>query len=115
MASTPMKLLLRIYADCEDDEQARDIAGRMDLALQHLSPVEFAPPRPYWKMAHQFEFTRLLHPATLDSVARLLGASATGWTRLSEAEAVWNRQAAAVFLVPETGWAHVELQGLAGS
>ena len=107
-----MILFLRLYADCETGEQARDIAGRICLALHHLSPSEFAPPNRYWKTPRQFEFTYTLRPANGLSLSSIIEATSGGWSRQEAGEeesAVWNRQADLVFLVPEVSWGNVEL------
>jgi hypothetical protein len=107
-----MNLFLRLYADCETSEQAQGIAGRICLALHHLSPSELAPPTPYWKVSHQFEFTYTLKPPTSLSFRSIIEASSGGWSQQEaglEESAVWSRQGDLVFIEPEVNWANVEL------
>jgi hypothetical protein len=107
-----VKLFLRLYADCESQEQAKSIDDRIRLALSHLSASQFAPFKPYWKIPSQFEFTYTLEPATTRSFESIIAASSGGWSRqLSEASAsaVWNRQSDHILLVPEASWGNVEL------
>jgi len=107
-----VNLFLRLYADCESEEQAQLIAGRVCLALSHFSPSAFAPPKPYWKLVDQYEFTYTLQPPTVQSFGSLIEESSGGWSQQVagvEASAIWRRQGDHILLVPEVSWANVEL------
>lgn len=107
-----MQLVLRLYADCDSNEVAGLIAGRLLTQLSRFSPESSAEPRRYWKMPQMFEFTYRLAPACAKTVADLVSCSSGGWSHsggVEESSSVWNRQADHMWLVPEVAWAHLEL------
>ncbi|MEK8034915.1 hypothetical protein AACH06_29215 [Ideonella sp. DXS29W] len=107
-----MILFLRLFADCETEEQAQAIADRVGLSLHRLAPREFAPPKRYWKISSQFEFTFTLESPTSLSFKSIIEASSGGWAHQEtgvEMLAIWSRHGDHVFLTPEVGWANVEL------
>ena len=104
-----MELLLRLFANCDDDAAASEISRRMELALSRWAPEPFAAPKRYWKDQTQFEFAYKLSPATEDSLQAILSASSGGWHQISRDDVVWNRVRDHMLLVPEVSWAHAEL------
>ena len=107
-----MKLFLRTFADCENQDAAQAISARLRLALSSFSPEAATVPKPYWKIAHQFEFTFVLSPANEASFQAIVSASSGGWNHVEvgrELSSVWNRKNDHAFLVPEVSWAEVQL------
>jgi hypothetical protein len=107
-----VKLFLRTFTNCENQETAQTIEARLILALTAFSPEAAARPKPYWKIADQFEFTFVLSPATEVSFQAIISASSGGWQHLevgAELSSVWNRKNDHVFLVPEVSWAGIDL------
>ena len=107
-----MKLILRTFADCEDQDAAQKTGSRIALALSRFSPEAAAQPKRYWKLPHLFEFTFELTPATEASFLEIASASSGGWEHShsgSELSSVWNREHDLSFLVPEVSWAEIQL------
>jgi hypothetical protein len=107
-----VKLFLRTFADCENQDTAQAIAARIVLALSHFSPEAGAKPKRYWKLPHLFEFTFELVPATETSFQEVISASSGGWEHSRsgrEFSSVWNRKHDHTFLVPEVCWAELQL------
>lgn len=107
-----MRLLLRLFVDCVDDDHILRTEATAASALSAFEPGRDAAPERYWKMPDLVELTFALHPAkraTLDAVVAL---STGGWDHsgdASEASSVWNRVPGRVFLVPEAAWAELIL------
>ena len=107
-----MKLFLRTFADCENQEAAQAIVARIVLALSHFSPEACAKPKRYWKLPHLYKITFELAPATETSFQEVISASSGGWAHSrsgSELSSVWNRKHDHTFLVPEVSWAELQL------
>ena len=107
-----MKLLLRVFADCESAAVAHDIGSQLGFSLSRFSPEAQIKPRPYWKLPHLFEFAFSLTPATEVSFQAIIAASSGGWSHsgsAGELSSVWNRRQDHVLLVPEVSWAEIQL------
>jgi len=57
-----VKLFLRTFANCEDQEATQAITARISLALSSFSPRLSAEPKRYWKIPNYFEFASRLRP-----------------------------------------------------
>jgi len=102
-----MRCVIRIFANCEDEAKAKDLAGRLLLALFQQSPVSLNSPKQYWKIPEYYEFTFLLSPAMEESYQEVIRSSSGGWHHSGshgDWSSVWNREGDHVFLVPEVAW-----------
>lgn len=111
--SLPLKLHLRFFANCQNDDEALDIATRIETALRDSHPSAARRPRRYYEATTLFEFSYLLEPATTAAFDRIVAQATSGWFRQGEdagRSAVWNRAGHDVFLVPEVSWAALQLQ-----
>lgn len=102
-------MLLRIYANCRDDEAA-SVARAIESALVLFNPTAATRPRQYWKMPELFEFKYRLSSSTRNIWDELVSAPSNGWEVFEDPEdrsAVWNRVDDRVFLAPSVRWAEL--------
>lgn len=102
-------MLLRIYANCVDDEVA-GLSGALESALIHYEPRPTATPKQYWKMPELFEFAYRLSCPNRDIWDELVVQRPSGWHVVDDSDersAVWNRGADQVFLMPAVQWAEL--------
>jgi hypothetical protein len=107
-----LKLFLRTYTNCENNEFSYDISARLVLALSHLSPEAAITPKPYWKMPDLYEFSFVLSPPNEVSFQSVIAGSPDGWSHYvsgNQLSSVWNRKQDQIFLIPEVSWAEIQL------
>jgi len=107
-----LNLHLRLYANCEDDAEARQLSGKIAWVLSEWDPSPRIQPRQYWKMAELYEFAFSLHPATLESFQTICALAVGSWFHVEQTEersSIWNRADDARFLTPEVSWAELQL------
>lgn len=107
-----MPLFLRVLAVCATPDMAESIHTRMLGALAAWRPAVHAAPKPYWKVADQWEFTFLLAPPDAKALRTLQANSPAGWIETEadgEISCVWNRPPDGQFLVAEAVWAELSL------
>lgn len=107
-----MRHFIRIFANCEDDTNAKALMANLLLALSHHSPASLKAPKQYWKVPEYYEFTFTLSAVTEEAYQELIESSSGGWHHSAvqgDWSSVWNREGDHVFLVPEVAWAEVQL------
>lgn len=110
----PVRLLLRLFANCPDDAAALPLGARIAAALPGLVMTQMSSPERYWKMPELFEFTFAVHPADRSTVDAIVALSPASWTHSGdehEASSVWNRRDDAMLLLPEVAWVELILTG----
>lgn len=103
---------LRIYADCQDHEEASRLARALEVALSVYEPVATAAPARYWKLPELFGFTYCLSSPVRDIWSDLLS-EPDDWLQTVDGHdrsAVWNRRKDRRFLIPEVRWAELQAQ-----
>lgn len=105
------QVLLRLFADCENDRQTERIASDVVRLLSAYSPVQTMQPERYWKIPEYFEFCFSLSPASRATFKNLLVAySPENWLYSGDEQdssSVWNRSDGNCFLLPEVAWAEL--------
>ena len=108
-----MKLLLRLFADCDEDATAANLQIRLEKTLEVVHVKSTSKPKRYWKLPHLFEFTFDLAEATVGDFEKVISMVSGGWSTAvstsAETFSVWNRAEGLAFLIPEVSWAHLEL------
>lgn len=107
-----MRLLLRLFVDCVDDDHILRTEAAAASALSAFEPGRDAAPERYWKMPDLVELTFALHPAKRATFDAVVALAADGWHHAgdaTEASSVWNRAPGQLFLVPESAWAELIL------
>ena len=107
-----MNLFLRLYANCDDEVEARRLSGKIDLALSAWKSSPATLPRRYWKMAELYEFAVNLYPATMESFDAVCALAAANWQhdeQASDRSSVWKRADDLTFLTPEVKWVELQL------
>jgi len=107
-----LKLFMRVYGNCENREQARDISAGIRQALAKFQLSDRMEPKPYWKIPELFGFTFDLTPATEASFLDIVNLCDAGWLHLGDGQdrsSIWNRTEGAVFLTPAVSWAELSL------
>lgn len=107
-----MKLFMRMFATCENDEFAQEISASIADSLSTFSPKIFSAPKQYWKIPRLFEFTFTVSPATQDTFKTIIASCENGWLHMvseNDLSSVWNRSESEIFLVPVVEWAEVSL------
>jgi len=109
------RVLLRLFADCENEHQAARFGYAVTGLLSAFAPVQTLLPVRYWKIPEYFEFTFSLSPATRATFESLLAINfSENWLHSGdeqESSSVWNRCADACFLLPEVAWAELIFSG----
>ncbi|HSI50259.1 MAG TPA: hypothetical protein VLA61_18460 [Ideonella sp.] len=111
-SDTVNQAFLRIYADCQDGDEARRLAQALELVLSFYDPVATAAPARYWKIPELFGFTYRLSSSVRDIWADLLS-DPDDWRQAvdeHERSAVWNRLGDRRFLIAEARWAELQTQ-----
>jgi hypothetical protein len=108
---TVNQAFVRIYADCQDGDEASRLAQALELALSLYNPIASAAPARYWKIPELFGFTYRLSSPVRDIWADLLSDSDDWLQAVDEHErlAVWNRLGDRRFLIAETRWAELQI------
>lgn len=104
------QVLLRLFADCENDQQAIHINGDLENLLSAYLPVQIMLPVRYWKISEYFEFCFSLSPASKVTFEKLLVAFPENWLCSGDEQnssVVWNRSENNCFLLPEVAWAEL--------
>ena len=106
-----MLLLLRLFANCENEQQAVKIANSVIASLSAFAPVQSEAPARYWKIPAYFEFCFALSPATKAIFLTLLAThNSEQWLQIgdeNDSSAIWNRSPEHCFLLPEIAWAEL--------
>lgn len=105
-----MALILRIFAECGNGEQAAQLAGDLAATLAGFRPVASMEPERYRKLPELFEFSFDLSPGTRATFDAVLARAADGWVHTGDEEhssSVWNRSPGGVFLSPAVRWAEL--------
>lgn len=101
---------VRIYADCEDADEAKRLAHALELALSRYEPVSASTPARYWKIPELFGFTYRLSSPVRDIWSDLIS-DEDGWLQTvdeNERSAVWNRLGDRRLLIAEVRWAELQ-------
>lgn len=101
---------MRIYADCEDADEAKRLAHALELALSRYEPVSASTPARYWKIPELFGFTYRLSSPVRDIWSDLIS-DEDGWLQTvdeNERSAVWNRLGDRRLLIAEVRWAELQ-------
>jgi hypothetical protein len=112
MENETMKIFLRLFANCENLNDAHEILARLTKALGNFSPLAVSTPKPYWKIPELFEFTFTLTPPTQDVFQKIVNACDVGWLHMRselDRSSVWNKTSGQQFLIPEVSWASIDL------
>ncbi|MDP3518155.1 MAG: hypothetical protein Q8S94_13390 [Pseudohongiella sp.] len=112
-----MKLDIRLFIECKDEEEAKQIVATLCDSLADFSPTSEMNPSRYWKMPEFFEFAFDLGSASMASFDRLISLVPNGWTHGGDPMdlwSVWNREPGAMLLLPGTRWAEVQFNAHAG-
>ena len=107
-----MNLFMRVYGNCENQEQAKDISTGIRRALAKFQLSDRMASKPYWKVPELFEFTYDLTPATQSSFLDIVNLCGIGWLHMGDGldrSSVWNRVEGTVFLTPAVSWAELSL------
>ena len=102
-----MALILRIFAECGNVEQAAGVGSDLAAALAAFRPVASMEPACYRKLPELFEFSFDLSPDTRATFDAVLARAADGWIHTGDEEhrsSVWNRSPGGVFLSPAVRW-----------
>jgi len=106
-----VKLLVRLFVEVPPDRVA-EVAERLRQLLANIvANAHLAAVRPYWKVVG-YQEVRLdleVHGDATDVVSSVTSRLATGWSRNSDLEAIWNPAEDAEFAEPTVRWAHVEV------
>ncbi len=101
-----MPILLRLFADCADHEQAQTLTNTISEHLSAFTATPTESPSQYWKIPEYFEFCFALSPDTKQTINTILN-YADHWLHSGDDtnySAVWVRTEQNQFLLPEIAW-----------
>ena len=103
-------MVLRLFARCESESDARGIAGLVENRLRDIGRTTVVSVQRYWKLAGHQEILVEIEAASEaeNAYTRCLEELGTGWSRLtSELDSVWN-PGDGDFVHASVAWAHLE-------
>ena len=101
-----MPILLRLFADCADHQQAQTLSDAVTEQLSAFSVTPTETPSRYWKIPDYFEFCFALSPDNQHTFYSLLN-YANHWTHSGDDtnhSAIWLRKEHNQFLLTEIAW-----------
>lgn len=111
-----MRLLLRLFAECHDEADARELMALICRSIPGVMPTPAESPARYWKMPELFEFCIECGRADPGAFEALRNLQPLGWVDGGDDDdrsSVWNRAEEWRFLDDAVVWAELQLSAQA--